>query len=115
MVRRHGVSDLKKLVIVHDELDLPPGKIKVKLGGGTAGHKGLASIRSHLHDDGFVRVRIGIGKPPGAEHGVEHVLHRPRRRDREVLSEAVQVAADAVEVVLTDGVQVAMNKFNTRD
>src|SRR4029453_986705 len=56
LVRRHGIEDLHRLVIVHDELDLPPGRIQVKVGGGLAGNKGLKSIKEHLHDDDFVRV-----------------------------------------------------------
>ena len=65
LVRRHGIEDPHRLVIVHDELDLPVGRIKVKVGGGLAGNNGLKSIKAHLHTDDFVRVRIGIGKPPG--------------------------------------------------
>ena len=62
---------------MHDELDLPVGRVKMKVGGGTAGHNGLKSIQSHLHDNGYVRVRIGIGKPPGRRMGADHVLRRP--------------------------------------
>ena len=62
LVRRFGIEDLHRLVIVHDELDLPLGRMKVKVGGGLAGHNGLRSIRAHLHSDDFVRVRIGVGE-----------------------------------------------------
>ena len=79
LVRRYGIDDLTRLVVVHDELDLPLGTVRVKAGGGLAGHNGLRSIKAHLHSDAFTRVRIGIGKPPGGkEHGADHVL-RPRR------------------------------------
>jgi peptidyl-tRNA hydrolase, PTH1 family len=67
LVRRYGVDDLGRLVILHDELDLPSGRVKIKVGGGTAGNNGLKSIHAHLHDPGYVRVRIGIGKPPGRQ------------------------------------------------
>ena len=77
LVRRHGIDDPHRLVIVHDELDLPVGRLKVKVGGGLAGHNGLKSIKAHLHTDDFVRVRIGIGKPPGKAQGVDHVLKKP--------------------------------------
>lgn len=63
LVRRHGITDLRKLVVVHDELDLPVGRMKVKSGGGLSGHNGLKSIRAHLRDAAFTRVRIGIGRP----------------------------------------------------
>ena len=75
LVRRYGVEgDLSRVVVVHDELDLPPGRVKVKEGGGTAGHNGLESIRAHLHSGAFIRVRIGIGKPPGRQEGADYVL-----------------------------------------
>ena len=67
------------LVIVHDEMDLDPGVVRVKLGGGTAGHNGLRSIQSHLRHLEFVRIRIGIGKPPSAAAGADYVLRRAAR------------------------------------
>jgi peptidyl-tRNA hydrolase, PTH1 family len=114
LVRRHGIDDPHRLVIVHDELDLPVGRLKVKLGGGLAGNNGLKSVKAHLHTDDFARVRIGIGKPPGRAEGVEHVLKRPGKRDRTELDIVVAEAADAVELILSDGVDVAMHRFNTR-
>lgn len=112
LLRRFGVEDPSHLVIVHDELDLPPGKIRVKLGGGLAGHKGLQSIRDHLHTVEFVRVRIGIGKPPGRQSGADYVLRRPGKAERELLDGAVEGAADAVELVVTQGIEAAMNRCN---
>jgi len=106
--------DAERLLIVHDELDLPPGTVRVKAGGGTAGHNGLRSIEAHLHRRDFVRIRIGIGKPPGRTEGVNHVLKRPSKGERELLEVAVEVAADAVEAILADGVAAAMNRYNTR-
>jgi PTH1 family peptidyl-tRNA hydrolase len=113
LVRRYGVTDLSRLVIVHDELDLPSGRVKVKVGGGTAGNNGLKSIHAHLHDPGYVRVRIGVGKPPGRQPGADYVLHRPGKAEREVLDVAVAVAADAAETIAADGVDAAMLRFNT--
>jgi PTH1 family peptidyl-tRNA hydrolase len=115
LVRRYGIEDLERLVIVHDELDLPLGRLKVKVGGGLAGHNGLRSIKAHLHTDGFVRVRIGVGKPPSKEHGVDHVLKKVGKSQRKVLDEIVEIAADAVEVILTDGAEVAMTRYNATD
>ncbi len=112
LVRRHGIDDLHHLVIVHDELDLPVGRLRVKVGGGLAGNNGLRSIKAHLHSDDFVRVRVGIGKPPSAEGGVEHVLRRPAKKEREELSVMCELAADAVECILIDGAQAAMARFN---
>jgi peptidyl-tRNA hydrolase, PTH1 family len=114
LVRRAGVGgDLAgRLVVVHDELDLPPGRIRVKAGGGTAGNNGLKSVVAHLQTNEFLRVRIGIGKPPGRSAGADYVLRRPSRADRDLLDVAVAEAADAVEVIAADGVEAAMNRFN---
>ena len=115
LVRRYGIApdELWRLVIVHDELDLPLGRVRVKAGGGLAGHNGLRSIRDHLHDDGFTRVRIGIGKPPGGkEQGVDHVLKAPGKKERTELDVSIEVAADAVECIAKDGLVAAQNRFN---
>lgn len=113
LVRRYGISgSIGSLVVVHDELDLPSGKVKVKEGGGTAGHNGLRSIRSHLGSLDFPRVRIGIGRPPGRMSGADYVLGRPGASEAKELELAAQVAADAIEVVAGEGVVAAMNRFN---
>ncbi len=114
LVRRHGIDDLHRLVVVHDEMDLPTGKIKVKVGGGLAGNNGLKSIKAHLHTDDFVRVRVGIGKPPGRQQGVDHVLKRPGKSERAELDIAMVEAADAVELMLTEGAEPAMTRYNQR-
>ena len=115
LVKRFGIDDPGKVVVVHDELDLPVGRIKVKVGGGLAGNNGLKSIKAHLGTDAFLRVRIGVGKPPGTQQGRDHVLRRPGRRDREALDLAIAEAADAVELILTDGVDRAMERYNRKD
>jgi PTH1 family peptidyl-tRNA hydrolase len=113
LVKRHGITDPEQLVIVQDELDLPLARVRVKRGGGLAGHNGLRSIKAHLHTDDFLRVRIGVGKPEHKEQGVDHVLRRVGKRERTELDIAVQEAADAVELILSDGVDAAMNRVNT--
>jgi PTH1 family peptidyl-tRNA hydrolase len=112
LVRRHGIEDAERVVVVHDELDLPVGVVRVKVGGGLAGNNGLRSIKAHLHTDAFCRVRIGVGKPPGRQRGVDHVLRRPGKAERTELDIAVQEAADAVEIIATDGPAAAINKIN---
>jgi peptidyl-tRNA hydrolase, PTH1 family len=114
LVKRHGITDPERIVIVHDELDLPLGRIQIKRGGGLAGHNGLRSIKAHLHTDEFVRVRIGVGKPVAKEHGADHVLRRPTKRDRLELDVSVNEAADAVELIRSEGVDAAMNRINAR-
>ena len=109
----HGVDDIARIVIVHDELDIETGRIKLKEGGGLAGNNGLRSIKQHLHGDAFLRVRIGIGKPPGRQHGANHVLSRPTKAEAELLAVTIEEAADAVEMIVTDGIAAAMNVYNT--
>lgn len=115
LVRRHGITDPEQVVVVQDELDLPLARVKLKRGGGLAGHNGLRSIKAHLHTDAFMRVRIGVGKPASKEQGAHHVLRQVSKRDRAELDVAVERAADAVEQILTDGVDAAMNRVNARD
>jgi PTH1 family peptidyl-tRNA hydrolase len=113
LAKRHDLLDVpERIVIVHDELDLPVGRLKVKVGGGLAGNRGLQSIKAHLHTDGFVRVRIGVGKPLGKQDGANHVLRRPGKRERAELDVSIEEAADAVEMVVTDGPEAAMTRFN---
>jgi len=114
LVKRHGIDDPERLVIVHDELDLPAGRVKVKQGGGLAGHNGLRSIKAHLHTDGFLRVRIGVGKPVSKERGADHVLRRPGKKEQAELDIAVVEAADAVEMILDEGIGAAMTRYNAR-
>lgn len=99
-------------IVVHDELDLPPGTVRVKVGGGLAGNNGLRSIVQHVKTHDFVRVRIGIGKPPSKERGADHVLSRLPKSQRELLDLAIVRAADAVEVILAEGPDAAMTQFN---
>ena len=114
LIRRHGFRDVRGLVVIHDELDLSPGTVRVKVGGGLGGHNGLRSITSTTGTQDYIRVRIGVGKPTNKEQGANHVLSRVPAEERKVLDVAVQVAADAVEAIVTQGVDAAMNTFNSR-
>lgn len=113
LVRRYGIEDLTKLVILHDEVDLPTGRIQVKVGGGLAGHNGLKSIKHHLKDDGFTRIRIGVDKPDGRQPVSDWVLKRPGTQDKAAFEQAIADAADAVETILREGTTAAMNKHNS--
>ena len=114
LVRRYGIEDLRRLVVVHDELDLPVGRLKLKFGGGMAGNKGLRSIRNHLHTDEFARIRIGVGKPDSdTMKGRDYVLRRPARTERPELERMVAEAADAIEYLLDGDIETAMNRFNS--
>ena len=113
LVRRFGVAP-EQLVVVHDELDLPVAALKIKSGGGLAGHNGLRSIKSHLHSDEFQRVRIGVSKPVSKERGADHVLNKFAKRERTEMDVTIEEAADAVELILAEGIDAAMNRYNTR-
>lgn len=103
----------ERMVVVHDELDIGFGEVRVKFGGGTAGHNGLNSIVPHLRTKDFVRVRVGIGRPSDAG-AVAKVLDSFSRAERAELPAVLERSADAVEAVVERGVDRAMNEFNTR-
>jgi PTH1 family peptidyl-tRNA hydrolase len=106
-----AVSDYRpeNLVVVHDDLDLEAGTVRVKVGGGAGGHNGLRSIIGRMGND-FVRVRIGIGRPPSGVGVTDYVLSRMDS----VVKEAIPTATDAVEFLLEHGPEAAMNRFNVR-
>lgn len=113
LIRRYGIDDLARLVIVHDEVDIPPGRIHIKLGGGLAGHNGLKSIKHHVHSDEFVRVRVGVGRPAQEGHPIaDYVLRKPSGEERATLAGAIEEAANAIEVILASDIVTAMNRFN---
>lgn len=109
---RYYKGEERDVIVIHDELDFEPGEVRVKLGGGHGGHNGVSSVASHLGRD-FVRVRVGVGKPP-AGRGANHVLSRFSALDRRLADDAVETSADAVEMIIDQGVQKAMNRYNRR-
>lgn len=113
-VRRRALA-AEDLVVMHDDLDLPVGRVKVRLGGSSGGHRGVASIIDYLGTESFVRIKIGIGRPPAGIDPVYHVLRRPSPREAEALNRAASLAAEAARTVLLEGVAQAMNRFNAPD
>jgi PTH1 family peptidyl-tRNA hydrolase len=103
---------VERIVVVHDELDLLPGMLRLKAGGGDNGHNGLRSIRRSLGSGEFVRVRVGIGRPPGRQDPADYVLHDFSGSQRKELGVTVERAADAVESVIADGLAAAQNTHN---
>lgn len=102
----------QRIVVIHDELDLDLGRMRLKCGGGDNGHNGLKSIRAHLHTGDFYRVRVGIGRPPGRQPTIDYVLGRFPASQRADLGVNVALAADAVAELLVSGLAEAQNKFN---
>lgn len=108
--KRHVEAD--HVVAVHDEIDLPFGALKLKLGGGTAGHNGLRSLVGALGSPEFLRVRLGVGRPPGRQDPADFVLQpfsKAERADADLLADQ---AADAVETLIRDGLQAAQDRHN---
>jgi len=112
LLRRTSLDDLARLVIVHDDLDLEPGRLQFKQGGGLAGHNGLRSVAQTLGTQEFARLRIGIGRPPSKERGADYVLQRPTGARKVALAAGVADAADAIEVLLDDDFDDAQRRVN---
>jgi len=112
LLRRHSIADTKRMVVIHDEADLVVGRLKLKCGGGNAGHNGLRSIEQHIHTNDFVRIRIGVGRPPGRQDTADYLLRRPSKSDRVELDIAIEQAADAAEYLVDHDVDAAMAAFN---
>lgn len=101
------------LIVVHDEIDLDPGRLRIKKGGGDNGHNGLKSIRAHIRTGDFIRVRVGVGRPPGRQDPADWVLARVPARQRADMDARVALAADAVEMIITQGLAATQNRFNS--
>lgn len=101
------------LVVIHDELDLDFGTLRAKFGGGDNGHNGLKSIRKSLGTGDYYRIRFGVGRPPGRQNPADFVLNEFSSTERKDLPFAVDRTADAVESLLTDGLEVTQSKYNS--
>ena len=105
---------LQSIVVAYDELDFPAGVVRLKQGGGAAGHNGMRDVIAQM-GDAFWRLRIGIGHPGDRAQVLDYVLGRPPAADAALMHEALVAAADAVPVLLTEGAQIAMNRLHSRD
>lgn len=101
------------IIVVHDDMDLPFATIRCKAGGGHGGHNGLRDLICHLGAD-FDRVRIGIGRPPEGWEGADYVLGRWTEQEEAALPDLLDTACDAIETILSEGIERAMNRFNVR-
>lgn len=110
-VRRRKI-DVERVVACHDDIDLPLGALKLKLGGSTAGHRGLNSVAGALHSPGFHRVRLGIGRPSGRKEPADHVLETFARKEREEAELLAEDGADAVFTLIKEGLAAAQERFN---
>jgi PTH1 family peptidyl-tRNA hydrolase len=111
VARYYGVA-AESLIVVHDDLDLGLGTIRLKRGGGEGGHNGLRSISQSLGTRDYLRARFGIGRPPGRQDPADFVLRRFSAAERTEVALAVELCADAVEALLADGLEPTQNRFH---
>jgi PTH1 family peptidyl-tRNA hydrolase len=104
-----------EILVVHDELDFPPGTAKVKQGGGIAGHNGLKDISQRLATHDYWRLRLGVGKPPAGEEGADYVLQKPSAEDRAAIDAAIARAIEVMPLFFSGDMQGAMLKLHTED
>jgi len=102
----------EQVLVVHDEIDIPVGDLRLKWEGGHGGHNGLRDLNQHLGNQ-YRRLRVGVGRPPSKAEGIDHVLERPGKAEQVILDEAVQRAADAIEQVMREGMEPAMQALHT--
>ncbi len=102
-----------RLLVIHDDIDIEFGKIRLKRGGGTGGHNGLESISGHLGHSDFDRLRFGLGRPPGTKDPADFVLSNFSRAEKKEIEQCLQVALDAIDDYIANGIDYTMNKYNS--
>ncbi|MBI4208789.1 MAG: aminoacyl-tRNA hydrolase [Deltaproteobacteria bacterium] len=105
-------ASLSDLIVLHDDLDLPLGRLKIQWGGGDAGHRGIRSLIDALNSQDFIRFRLGIGRPSKGIDPVEYVLKPWERSEKSELSQMIGKSVEALECLLEEGVEVAMNRYH---
>jgi PTH1 family peptidyl-tRNA hydrolase len=100
------------LVVVHDEIDLPLAALRLKRGGGTAGHNGLRDVVARTGSPDFLRVRIGVGRPPGRQDPADYVLKRFHAKEREEIDVTLELAVDAILALVEEGLEATQNRFH---
>ncbi len=103
------------LILVHDDLDLEPGRLRIKQSGGHGGHNGIRSVIDALGTSEFLRLKIGIGRPAPGQDSAEYVLEAVTDEEMEIIEPCLERAVDALEVLIHRGTETAMNQFNVRD
>jgi len=112
--RYHKIAP-EDVIVIHDDIDLPFGAVRMKRGGGEGGHNGLRDVTRALNTPEYVRVRIGVGRPPGRMDAADYVLRPFSAAEKKGVPMLLDLAADAVESIVTDGLEVAQQRFHTAD
>ena len=104
--------DLKDVLVVYDDIDVEPGKIRIKRSGSAGTHNGMKSVIQFVNNENFARLRVGIGKPAYKTDLIEYVIGHINSEDKELLEEGVNLAVEAIDIILKEDIDSAMNKFN---
>lgn len=112
LIDYYKVDEKDELIVLYDDVSLEPGKLRIRKKGSAGGHNGIKNIVSHLGHDVFQRIKIGVGEKPKGYDLADYVLGRFSKNEKPVMCEALKNTADAVGCIITEGVDVAMNKFN---
>lgn len=110
----YKIEEKSELIVISDDISLDVGTLRIRKKGSAGGHNGLKNIILHLGHDEFQRIKIGVGEKPAGYDLIDYVLGRFGKEDREVIEESVQQAAAAIEKIITDGADAAMNQFNKK-
>ena len=108
----HYQTEITRLIVITDDINLDPGRIRIRRSGGDGGHNGLKSIIDILQNTAFPRIRIGVGKPTNGDTQIDHVLGQPSNEDLTAIKSATNHAVQATQTIITQGVETAMNQFN---
>ena len=114
IVNYYKIDPETELIVIYDDIDLDPGQIRIRKKGSAGGHNGMKSIIARTGTQNFYRIKVGVGAKPAGWDLAAHVLGRFSSEEREEVDQAIKEAADAVELILTEGIDAAMNKFNAK-
>lgn len=112
LLRKHRIG-ADRLIVIFDDLNLEPGRLRIRMKGGAGGHNGMKSIIASLGTEDFARIRIGVGRPVSSAEQTGHVLGTMAPRERELVKEAANRAAKAAETAMVEGIEAAMNRYNS--
>ena len=108
------MDEKEELIVIYDDISLPPGQLRIRKKGSAGGHNGIKNIIAHLGHDTFMRIKVGVGEKPAGYDLADYVLGHFSKEDRAIMDDAFKEAAEAVKMMITDGPDAAMNAFNKK-